>query len=66
MKLYAMTTARGDVCPETVLTEEEYADPVRVRSAESRARHTRGADAPLPGTWIDVTVVPSCQIEGLE
>ena len=55
MRYFAMLSAQGTACAETVLTEDEYADPLRVRTAETRARHTPGPDAPIPGTWTDVT-----------
>jgi hypothetical protein len=54
-RYYAMLDAQGTACAETTLTAEEFADPARVRSAESRARHTTGPDAPVPGTWTDVS-----------
>lgn len=54
-KLFALLTKQGTACPETVLTEEEHADPIRRAAADKRARHTQGPDAPVPGTWTDVT-----------
>lgn len=55
MRYFAMLSAQGTACLETVVTEDEYSDPLRRRSAESRARHTTGPDAPVPGIWQDVS-----------
>lgn len=52
---FALLSSQGTACLETVLTAEEYAEPMRRRAAENRARHTPGPDAPQPGTWTDVS-----------
>src|SRR6185295_14666281 len=60
-KLYAMVSAQGTACDETVLTEQEYNNPAMRRAAESRARHTAGADAPIAGSWVDVSDNEACR-----
>jgi hypothetical protein len=59
--IYAMVSKQGTACAETTLTEEEYRDPTRRRAAETRARHTAGEDAPIPGSWTDVTDNDACR-----
>ena len=55
MRYFALLTAGGTACAETALTEDEYNDPIKRAAVENRARHTTGHDAPVPGTWTDVT-----------
>jgi hypothetical protein len=62
MRLYALLTAQGTACAETVLTEDEYNDPARKRAVDSRARHTPiSPDSPIPGSWADVSDNDVCR-----
>ena len=55
MSKYALLSAQGTACAETVLTADEYADPARRAAIENAARSDTSADAPVLGTWTDVT-----------
>jgi hypothetical protein len=52
---YALLSKQGTACAETVLTEAEYRDPsVRAR-IEREAQGSSGPDAPVLGTWTEVS-----------
>lgn len=58
--LFALCSAQGTACSETVLTAAEYADP------GTRARIEKGCclgrpDDPIPGTWADVSGNEACR-----
>lgn len=55
MRYFALLSAQGTACSDTTLTEDEYNNPTYRRVVDERARHTTGPDAPIPGTWTDVT-----------
>jgi hypothetical protein len=58
--IYALCSAQGTACSETVLTAAEYADPGT--RALTEATFCRGRpDDPLPGTWTDVSDNEACQ-----
>jgi hypothetical protein len=53
MKLYALVSPQGTACSETVLTEQEYTPGNR---ADIERQFCDGRpDAPVPGTWQDVS-----------
>lgn len=62
MRLYALITEQGTACAETVLTEDEYSDPLRRRAVDSRAHHTPASpDTPIPNSWVDVSDNDACR-----
>lgn len=54
MRLYALVSAQGTACAETVLRSDEYTPAARAR-VERAAALDRSADRPVAGTWTDVT-----------
>lgn len=52
-RIFALLSTQGTACAETVLHEEEYT-PENRAEVERQSCGT-GPDAPLPGTWTDVT-----------
>jgi hypothetical protein len=59
-KRYALVSAQGTACSETVLTATEYADP-RNRAQVEKQFCTGKPNDPLPGTWTDVSDNEACQ-----
>ena len=55
MRYYALLTTCGTACAETALTESEYNDPALRAAVERQIGSSIGPDAPIPGTWTDVT-----------
>jgi hypothetical protein len=53
MKKFALVSAQGTACAETVLLESEYTPEMRAR-IEAQI-DPANSDAPIPGTWTDVT-----------
>jgi hypothetical protein len=58
-KRYALLTATGTACSETVLNEDEFTPDWRSRVEEQCCART-DRDAPLPNTWTDVTDNEAC------
>jgi hypothetical protein len=58
--IYALCSAQGTACLETVLTAAEYADP-ETRARTETAFCQGRPDDPLPGTWTDVSDNEACQ-----
>ena len=54
----AMVTKCGTACPETVLTDSE--DTPEMRSAIEMQFCHGGDDAPVAGSWVDVTDNDAC------
>lgn len=61
MKRYALLTAQGTACAETVLDEEEYTP--EWRATVEAACCNGGAADPVAGTWTDVTENEACDPE---
>ena len=54
MRYYAMLSAQGTVCLETVLNEAEFNSPLRQKT-ESQCCTVGVMDPPIAGSWVDVT-----------
>lgn len=60
MKFYALLSAQGTACAETVLREDEYTERNREAVERTVARMT-GDDRPVLGTWTDVSDNEVCR-----
>lgn len=60
MKLYAMLSSQGTACAETVLTAKEYKQ-VHIRERVEKYCCTGAPDAPVKGSWTDVSDNEACQ-----
>lgn len=60
MKFYALLSAQGTACAETVLREDEYNERNREAVERAAARMT-GDDRPVLGTWTDVSDNEACR-----
>lgn len=54
MKYFALLSNQGTACSETTLREDEFT-PDRVNIVESQARANSSPDAPILGTWTEVS-----------
>ena len=54
MHIYALLDDQGTACSETVLLRDEYNDVNRA-AAETAAAKDDSPNAPVPGTWTDVS-----------
>jgi hypothetical protein len=60
-KIYALLSAQGTACLETVLTEQEFNDPQMRERVEAAARADKLSDPPIPGSWTDVSDNEACR-----
>jgi hypothetical protein len=57
---YALLSPQGTACPETVLDWREYQDPSNRLHTEKNYCKDGDRDAPVAGTWTDVTDNEAC------